>query len=125
MKKILFFILICLSLNLVVFAQKQPNLKVMFSMGKPGKAAIDTNSVNRKGDLVYFDLYYVEIMTRKDISYVFHKYEMNCINGDWLIIEMFDMTKKNERIDKDFARKEPFPRTDESDIFYKFVCKNK
>lgn len=99
------------------------NLVIMKNMGKAGQTAIDPNSVKRDGDMVYFDLYIINRSIDKDISYIFHKYQMNCINGNWKIIQMYHMMKNGNKANLKFARYAPFPPDQNSSVYQNFVCK--
>ena len=96
----------------------------MKDMGKAGKAAIDANSIKPDGNLVYFDLYIIDRSIDKNILYIFNKYQMNCMNGNWKIVEMYNMMKTGNKVDLEFARKEPFTKNANSEIYQKFVCRN-
>lgn len=124
MKKVFFFTLICLFLSLSTFAQDQPNLKVMRDKGKAGNVAIDNNSIKRKDNMVYFDVYHFN-RPEKDVSYLLDGYKMNCSNGDWRIVKMFYMMKDNRKVPLKFARRQPFPKNSTSTVYQKFVCQDK
>jgi hypothetical protein len=127
MRFLIVHVLFCLMINnCSTLAQSQLNLKPMVNMGKYGKTAIDVNSVEKRENLVRFSLYVFQ-SSNKERIYTFQRHEMNCNNGEWKIIEMFDRLadKTIKAIPKEFLAKQKYQIPNaESDSYYKFVCRS-